>query len=234
MGKNAKENKKKKAKKNHANESMQSQRGQNVKPSRDMNHRDSQRDSHAMSTRGALFTFSRLSAAPAPKRWWERGVEGRDSVPHYATLSQCPIYASCRVRVASTLTDKRSKPWGAVSREIEVGGETQRGSLLTTWTRALSVSPPSLSPSLPLTLAACPVWIRFSSFFLWLFLFLFCFLLLPCLSGSACLLFISYFMRIRAFLFIPLHSAVLFCCPLLHQLWQCKNSLVQLPRFSKF
>lgn len=50
----------------------------------------------------------------------------RDSVPHYATLSQCPIYASCRVRVASTLTDKRSKPWGAVSREKAVGDETER------------------------------------------------------------------------------------------------------------
>lgn len=67
-GEKCKRKQKKKTKKNHANESMQSQRGQNVKPSRDMNHRDSQRDSHAMSTRGALFTFSRLSAAPAPKR----------------------------------------------------------------------------------------------------------------------------------------------------------------------
>lgn len=67
----------KKTKKNHANESMQSQRGQKAKPSRDMNHRDSQRDSHAMSTRGALFTFSRLSAAPAPKRCREGGVRGK-------------------------------------------------------------------------------------------------------------------------------------------------------------
>lgn len=55
-----------------------------------------------------------------------RKARRRDSVPHYATLSQCPIYASCRVRVASTLTDKRSKPWGAVSREKIVGGETER------------------------------------------------------------------------------------------------------------
>lgn len=157
----------------------------------------------------------------------------KDSVPHYATLSQCPIYASCRVRVASTLTDKRSKPWGAVSREIEVGGDTERQLADDMDARLICIS--SLSLSLASSDAgSLPSLNSIFVFFFWTFLFLFCFLLLPCLSGSACLLFISYFMRIRAFLFIPLHSAVLFCCPLLHQLWQCKNSLVQLPRFSKF
>lgn len=85
--------------------------------------------------------------------------------------------------------------------------------MLTTWTHALSLSPP-----LPLSLFVC-CWqlaqseFDFRIFFVTFVLFLFCFLLLPCLSGSACLLFISRFMRIRAFLFIPLHSAVLFCCP---------------------
>lgn len=158
----------------------------------------------------------------------------RDSVPHYATLSQCPIYASCRVRVASTLTDKRSKPWGAVSREKAVGGETERKAAC--WRHGRAPYLYLLPLSLPRFL--CRWQLAQSEFdFRILFVTFFVFVLfsaLPCLCGSACLLFISHFMRIRAFLFIPLHSAVLFCCPLLHQLWQCKNSLVQLPRFSKF
>lgn len=77
-----------------------------------------------------------------------RKARRRDSVPHYATLSQCPIYASCRVRVASTLTDKRSKPWGAVSREKVVGGARQRGRQLADDMDARLICISSLSLSL--------------------------------------------------------------------------------------
>lgn len=150
---------------------MQSQRGQKAKPSRDMNHRDSQRDSHAMSTRGALFTFSSLSAAPAPKRWWERGVEGGGDeetvfpiTRHYRNV---PYTRVVGFELPRRWLIREVNRGGQLVGRTKWGGVWQRGRQLADDmdARLICISSLSLSPSLPLTLAACPVWIRFSYFF---------------------------------------------------------------------
>lgn len=115
----------------------------------------------------------------------------RDSVPHYATLSQCPIYASCRVRVASTLTDKRSKPWGQLVGRRQWGAK-QRGRQLADDmdARLICISSLSLSlassdaGSLP-SLNSIFVFFFFDSF---CFCFVFCFCLV-CLALPAFYLF---------------------------------------------
>lgn len=194
--------------------SRSSQQGQ-AKPSRDMNHRDS----HAMSTRGAAHCSHSAAYQQQQQRRhlfavWGRGDTGAPITRHYLTVPYT-------MRLALGSSRRRWLIRYAIRGGQLVGGsqakrQNMRGSMLTTRTRLISsfVSVP-LSLTLPLSsfclfsLAACPVWIRFSV--LWLYFgFVFVvsfFFLLFCL----CLVCLRPCLRFYLFLFMRIHFCLFHC-----------------------